>query len=136
MNKQNTKYLYGKYPEIFRDHSKSMRKTCMCWGFECGNGWFNLINKLCSDLTLLMDKYKIKIIADQVKEKFGGLRFYIHIDGDTHQSVYNKVDELIKEAEEKSFKICEICGEKGKQRGKQWVRTLCDKCNKPKIEEE
>ena len=128
MNKQNTEFLYDKYPEIFRDHNKSMQETCMCWGFECSDGWFNLINKLCSDIYSIMKKHGILVVADQVKEKFGGLRFYIHIDGDTHQSIYDKVYELIDKAEEKSFRICEVCGAEGEVRGKQWLTTRCDKC--------
>ena len=27
-----------------------MNKTLMCWGFECGDGWFALIDTLCASL--------------------------------------------------------------------------------------
>ena len=36
------------------------------------------------------------------------------------------------QAEEKSYEICEICGDKGEVRGDYWVRTLCDRCWKKK----
>lgn len=54
----------------------------------------------------------------QIKEKFGGLRFYI---GGATEDVYA----LIKKAEDDSFTICETCGRPGKERATGWVLTLC-----------
>jgi hypothetical protein len=57
----------------------------------------------------------------QVKEKFGGLRFY-YSDVVEH--------EAIGEIEEKSFTICESCGESGVPRTiRHWVVTMCDACD-------
>ena len=70
--------LYDKYPLIFQDANKSMQETCMCWGISIGDGWYNLIDNLCEELTNIMKKYDVTIIADQVKEKYGTLRFYEH----------------------------------------------------------
>ena len=56
----------------------------------------------------------------QIKEKFGGLRFYIAEGSD---EMYNLIDE----AEAKSMKTCQICGEPGKtiwHHG--WLTTLCE----------
>lgn len=36
--------LISKYPELFADSSKSMMETCMCWGCECGDGWYDLLD--------------------------------------------------------------------------------------------
>lgn len=87
-------------------------------GFCCGDGWYKLIRELSKDL------YKIKKVKDfkaiQVKEKFGGLRFYIEPDSKAAQ-------ELIDIAQENSFYICEECGESGALRIAGWLRTLCDK---------
>jgi len=58
----------------------------------------------------------------QVKEKFGGLRFY-NIGGD------DIIDGMIELAENQSMIICEVCGSMEditQTRG--WVRTLCRKC--------
>lgn len=41
-----------------------------------------------------------------------------------------RIEELISEAEEASFKICEGCGKPGTVRGESWVRTQCDECEK------
>ena len=60
-----------------------MTKTCMCWGFECGEGWHHILKRLSCELEALniqfYDKYKVRIQADQVKEKFGTLRFYYSV---------------------------------------------------------
>lgn len=60
--------------------------------------------------------------AAQVKEKFGGLRFYM-----THGN--DEIFSLISEAESKSYKTCEECGEPGDQKDTGWVKTLCDSCH-------
>lgn len=55
----------------------------------------------------------------QVKEKFGGLRFYAG-------GLTNEQDNIIHDAEAKSFTICETCGNPGRPRGGGWITTLCD----------
>jgi len=72
--------LVKKYPIIFKDRYKDPQQTCMCWGFP-GDGWYDLIDKLCWDITKIIEDYKIDVTAVQVKEKFGGLRFYVTISG-------------------------------------------------------
>ena len=60
-----------------------------------------------------------QVIATQVKEKFGTLRFYFH-GGDA------KVDGIVRMAESMSAVMCEDCGAPGKTRNGGYVRTLCD----------
>ena len=50
MNKYLDEYLCKKYPKIFADRNKPMTETCMCWGFDHDNGWFFLIDTLCSSI--------------------------------------------------------------------------------------
>ena len=58
----------------------------------------------------------------QIKEKFGGLRFYV-------DSATDKIYNMIDEAEKKSYTICEVCGKSGKEYHiKGWTMTLCKKC--------
>ena len=127
MNKENTKYLLEKYPNLYRQYYLSMRETCMCWGFECMEGWLNLIDELSKKITELDPNVQ----AAQVKEKFGGLRFYI--DGGS-----DEVHKLIEEAEEESYKICEKCGTKENvsQTKTGWIKTLCDKCKEERQRKE
>jgi hypothetical protein len=95
--------------------------------FECGNGWFPLIKDLITDLIELgWDKQTC-----QVKEKFGALRFYINTGSD---EIFKKIHSY----ENKSYEICETCGEKGELRLVGWYKTLCNKHHeerKPNIQE-
>jgi hypothetical protein len=84
--------------------------------FECNAGWYPLLKELITDL---IDLGWDKQIC-QVKEKFGGLRFYINT-GST------EVFERIHKAEKDSYTICEETGKPGKLRNDiGWIRTLCD----------
>ena len=67
--------------------------------------------------------------ASQVKEKFGGLRFYYD---PTEIEITDQIFDLVTRAETESYKICEECGKPGKLRNKGWYVTLCNKCYKEK----
>lgn len=116
--------LVTKYPKIFANRYASPDKTAMCWGFECGDGWFDLIDKLCSEIQWHLDRNckpgTPQFVAAQVKEKFGTLRFY----GDGGD---DKIHNMIWFAESFSGKLCEQCGSPAKVRDGGWIRTLCDK---------
>lgn len=59
------------------------------------------------------------VTVAQIKEKFGGLRFYY--DGGDEQ-----VSGMVRMAEAWAGRTCEECGKPGKQRGGGWIQTLCD----------
>jgi len=67
--------LIKKYPNLFRDVEKSPRETCMCWGICFDDGWYDLFDELLGKL----DKYDC-VVLDQVKEKFGMMTVYYHLD--------------------------------------------------------
>jgi len=70
--------IVKKYPNLFRDYGGNIKTTCVSFGFECGNGWLPLIDSIGQQLTDLgVEK---NVVAQQVKEKFGGLRFYYHTE--------------------------------------------------------
>lgn len=122
MNQKHTEYLYKHFPELFQQRNLSPEQTCMCWGFECGDGWFEILKKLSKKLRDISRKRGIDIRAVQVKEKWGGLRFYI--EGGNEEA-----NKAIDEAEYDSFDTCEQCGEPGTMTEKHgWYQTLCDKC--------
>lgn len=111
----------------------------MCWGFSHGDGWYNIVDVACQNIQNHAD-WKRKQepyasmsddefdeihqpVAVQVKEKFGGLRFYVDNADDYTRGV-------ISMAESMSYKTCETCGAPGKQTGKGWIKTVCESCNK------
>lgn len=93
--------------------------------FDCNEGWYPLIQKLIGDLIELgWDKQ-----VTQVKEKFGGLRFYIN-------SCTREMLDRICEAEKESYSICEECGAPGELRKDLgWYFTLCEVHHQQKKEE-
>lgn len=121
MDKEKELELVKKYPNLYKEYGGDMRETCMHWGMTCGNGWYNLINELSEKLE------KLGVVAAQVKEKFGGLRFYLN---PCNEDVWEEAHNLVREAEIKSFETCEICGttENVETKGPGWIRTLCNEC--------
>jgi len=50
MRKELDARLCEKYPKIFRNRHAPMNQTAMCWGFEHGDGWYNIINQMCANI--------------------------------------------------------------------------------------
>jgi len=114
--------LIAKYPKIFRQKTLPPTETCMSWGLEVGPGWLPLIDELCAKIQARVDSGACpQVEASQVKEKYGGLRFYT----DGHDDV---VSEMIEQAEQKASATCERCGGVGKTFRKGWIYTMCDSC--------
>jgi len=118
--------LVDRFPNLFRNvksASSPVRLRRFTFGIECGDGWFPLIEELCSKIeeviVSLPDEERRGTYALQIKEKFGELRFYM-------SACNEKIDALIDEATSLSLKTCERCGELGKIRTDGWYRTLCD----------
>lgn len=102
------------YPKMF---------TNKYGGFAVGPGWWKIIQLLCFNIQTYLDNKKeepvTQVTVTQVKEKFGGLRFY-YDGGD------ERIREMVSAAEILSLKTCEQCGNDGNQRSGSWVKTLCD----------
>lgn len=167
--------LCAKYPLIFRDRHAPMTETCMCWGLDCGDGWYNIIDQLCHNIQWHIDgtvkqresavEYNImrqqakignwvpfdkyydfiqtedqrkrymdqlldsegrkvpdlvpQVVAAQVKEKFGTLRFYY----DGGDSV---IEGMVYMAESMSGVTCEVCGAPGTTGGSGYISTKCE----------
>jgi hypothetical protein len=180
MRQELDKLLCEKYPKMMVNRNKPMQETCMCWGFECGDGWFNILNQLMGNIQHHIDwkdkqreyarkynematqakagnfdlfeetmkdsidsAYKEKRLAeivagdfrkvpdavpqvtlDQIKEKFGTLRFY-YTGGDEY------ISGMVTMAEAMSGVTCEECGNPGERRGRGWIYTACDTHTKP-----
>lgn len=130
MRQELQEQLFDKYPELFAQRKLPMTETCMCWGIECRDGWYWLIDLLCSTIQLYSEDNLAKIPeATQVKEKYGSLRFYI-TGGDEF------IAGMISFAENLSAHICENCGstQDVSQTTEGWIHTLCSKCHKLKEE--
>jgi hypothetical protein len=127
MKQELDKLLCEKYPKMMVNRNKNMQETCMCWGFECGDGWFNILDQLMGNIQHHIDwkNRKEEVVAqvtlDQVKEKFGTLRFY-YSGGD------DAIDGMVRMAESMSGVTCEECSAPAKTHGPGWIRTICEPC--------
>ena len=120
MKAELQKSLCDKYPKIFVDVGGDPVETCMAWGIECGDGWFGLLDSLCHFLQFQTDYNAApQVVAEQVKEKFGGLRFYVRGGNEFTAGAITFAENL-------SGTICEVCGAPGGTAGKGWLVTLCD----------
>jgi hypothetical protein len=139
-NEKSWDTLYEEYPDLFSNRLKSPKESCMSWGCEIGMGWYDILSSVCwrifqhdeniaDRIRIRTEKGKeneqldldyIPVKFDQIKEKFGGLRLY-YSGGDDY------VRGLVSLAEELSYKICEVCGDKGKPNKGGWISVLCDK---------
>lgn len=172
MNKTLDITLAEKYPKIFKNRYSDMRTTAMCWGFEHGDGWYNIIDRMCANFQShinwtrtqradalvynralnraikgdfstynMLDSWQQKwidkelsnpkpqfkvvpaacpqVVASQVKEKYGTLRFYY----DGGDDVIYGIESM---AESMSAVTCEVCGAPGEPRSGDWIKTLCN----------
>ena len=136
--------LVKAYPKIFKDVGGDPKVTCMADGIQCNDGWYDLLDTLCHTMQRWCDgentryitetdKYEfvvegdpeyVQVVASQVKEKLGELRFYVDGGDATTQGI-------IQMAENMSSRICELCGSPAKtSRDSGWMHTTCDSCNK------
>lgn len=126
MTKNNLMRLAEAFPIIYRDVHRERFPLSIC----CGNGWFPLIWELSAlneKIARLIHPSKPQPVVVQVKEKFGGLRFYLD---HTLRLSYSIAWRFANVIEEQSYTVCEFCGGVGKrQRGDSgWVKTACQDC--------
>lgn len=123
MKKELEAKLVERFPGFFADMYGDPMQTCMAFGCECDEGWYDLLFRLCEDIEKA-EPEEFKLL--QVKEKFGGLRVYYHGGNEV-------VHKLVSAAENESYEICERCGirENVTSEGS-WIFTLCQECRTKK----
>ena len=122
-NEEYAEYQQRKKVEFFEKYPTIFPKGEPYCGFDVGYGWWPLLDKLCSDIKAELDQLPEPppFEVAQVKEKFGGLRFYV--DHSTEE-----INFLIRKAESDSYEICEDCGASGKVQRGSWMKVRCDPC--------
>ena len=94
---------------------------------ECGDGWYEIIYGLCTDIVNAYEEKGLQIDIDvgQIKEKFASLRFYFNCCSEIIKDINNLVDKWSLLSEQ----TCEECGRPGKMRtDRSWHQTLCEEC--------
>lgn len=88
---------------------------------DTGTGWYSLLADCIGELSVAAPGFKIL----QIKEKFGGLRFYFSVAKQEH---YDRANKIVRKAEQLSYVTCEHCGSAGKSQDGGWIKVLCDPC--------
>lgn len=100
---------------------------------QVGPGWAPLIRILDKRAT------ELNITVNQVKEKFGGLRYYYTLppDVDSHNpKSYERFDALVRAAETIAYESCEECGAPGTACDPGgWIKVLCPEHTKARKEQ-
>ena len=133
MNEKLTEKLKKKYPKLFKllnEYNENSGKymPIEAFGIECNDGWYPLIDNICSGIKKICLKNNVKIpVVHQIKEKFGGLRFYI---GTVNKKVSKEVFDIIHKGEKVSYNICENCGTKDNVElyNKGYIKVRCEDC--------
>lgn len=128
--------FYNKVLAFVHKHFKSTRNINYIsqpnpynYRFGVGDGWYKLLKSLIIKIRE-NDKNDNRITkVTQIKEKWGGLRFYVN--GTSKENW-----KLIQFVENKSFTICESCGSQtdvGIWRNNGWLKTMCKKCAETEV---
>ena len=111
-----SKHMEKTYPKMFSNKYG---------GFAVGAGWWPIIEALCANIQSHIDwrnresETVSQVVVEQIKEKFGGLRFY-------YQGGDEQIHGMVRMAEAWANVSCEECGNPGSRRSGGWIRTLCD----------
>lgn len=128
MKKSLESQIYLQCPLIFRNKNAGLHVNLMQFGFDCGEGWFEILE----NLFLNIEAYSRQLLeqgrsidklpsAAQVKEKWGTLCVYLD-NTDEH------IETLIQAASGRSCVTCEICGQAGKIIIESYYRVRCENC--------
>ncbi|WP_175899368.1 hypothetical protein [Burkholderia vietnamiensis] len=98
MSPELDEFLFERYPALF---------VCRR-ALAVDDGWYDLLDALCHCLQEATANGDPQVVAEQVKEKFGGLRFYTKAGPSDHQRGAIRMAELM------SQRLCETCGKPGK----------------------
>jgi hypothetical protein len=96
--------------------------TLSKYGLQIKDGWLDLIDRCAAEICEIDKSGKIRF--SQIKEKFGGLRFYTD-NSLADMELWLKVREVISKYEKESYSICEICGNPGEVRNTRKPTVTC-----------
>ncbi|KAK5945391.1 hypothetical protein PMZ80_002596 [Knufia obscura] len=124
-----TQRLYRDFADLYRQHALPDSESLMCYGFECGDGWYDVLYEMSTKIKAAVDAEEDveprEVAVSQVKEKLGGLRVYmsgnkVDVDG---------VRQALEDASRRAASTCERCGSEGSlKKNHGWLMTLCGEC--------
>lgn len=84
-------------------------------------GWQEIVYAALIKIEAIAEAEGIEISIAQIKEKYGGLRLYMH------SNCHEGVEKIVEQAEASCWHTCARCGNPGSIRTNiAWYETLCD----------
>ncbi|CAF9927087.1 MAG: hypothetical protein HETSPECPRED_006502 [Heterodermia speciosa] len=133
MDLKLTQSLYDDFPSLFQRHTLGMDRSCMYFGIQILSGWYQILYRLSTFISTVVSEKNLDLEAycyEQIKEKFGLLRVYMH------GGMTEEMGEAIRRAEEESARTCEVCGREGQLENNGWLRTRCKDCEERREQEQ
>ena len=152
-NQELEEKLYAKAPVFFRNRNMPATQTCMCWGIECGDGWYAPLEKFVTqveDVNRLLIPYNMCVVADQIKSKWADICVYWHtavydeaaenaLPGldEKAQSIVSTLESLVEYAVQnlgdECERTCELCGKRSDYTDEiitcgSWLTRKCTAC--------
>lgn len=151
MDNELEQKIYSIDEVFFREKDYDQMNTCMCWGIECDDGWYEPIRKFVEKVAILNSLLKpinMCIVCEQMKSKWADFRCYWGIrslnnsnptgelnekEDQLCQTVDSMMCDIVDSCELECSKTCEICG-KHDPWGKEvtvcgsWLTVKCVKC--------
>lgn len=133
--KQENKELLEKYPWLYPVSEYTGKPLenydySFTWMDDIPLGWNIAFGKqMIEELGALLEKYNYQdeYSICQIKEKFGGLRWY---DNGFPTEGYEEYKEWLDKYEELSYKTCIDCGKPAKYFTRGWITPICEDCAK------
>jgi hypothetical protein len=95
------------------------------WGFEHGDGWRAITQRVFEDLSVIVGTDAPTIAVHQIKAKVGSYSFYVDTD-QLSEEQRTAVAQCLAEANSQAKSTCETCGSPGQLiRDRGWYHVAC-----------
>lgn len=157
MDRKKQETLLRKFPLLYYQYYLPMTETCMCWGFDCGDGWYEIIYELSEQLERHLKRTWYErllgsklVTISRLWSKFIGViyrklhwrlpRFDYYPFGAVqvkekfgtlcYYTNYHsdELQEIISKYESLSASTCETCGSNGILIQQGWWHVTCVEC--------
>lgn len=126
MNEQD-RLMFEKYDQFINNLKQKFQFVkCPRYNISVGEGWRNIVENLCQQILELNPPEQFQV--SQIKEKFGGLRFYWNGHSELKEDLKAQITSLIRKAESEAYKTCQDCGNPGVicRKPSGWIFVACE----------
>lgn len=138
--------MMDKLSELVLTHPRLFRGKPPVVASDLPDGWFPIVDALCRGIEALLESEPERLEVSQIKEKFGGLRFYFSLEGAEDMfldiqtdrgirtivghgdgpPIMEQIRSLVDAASLRSTTTCQDCGAPGVRAARGgWIATLC-----------